>query len=524
MLAGIREWRNSFIPINRVPLDVLSLIPTHLDSQRDRFLATFVCRHWRRTFLQHGVLWAQLLLKRGEAYAKTLLARAKGSSLDISTSCNDPAGALEALYPYTQQIRSINFTFSFWEDIQRFSEANSGALPLLSSLTINVWDEFSLDHPDRMTPPSLPLFSNAVNVKDFTLRSERFPFLAHFTLPNLTTFSLLATPALKSEAGYHALELLDFLEASPTLRTVSIKIIAGMIRLHNIPPERVVVLPNVNAFSMAVDDGGSGYQLATHISCPSVKCTSLAHESFDNNVLPPVIFPPPPSWNVISRQYTTIPIDEAILEMSPDGDPIISCSLAFRSRGAAVLALEFKLLKTEDSDEDDDRIPYQDLHLATFRQATAIIRDHPFLPNVRRLLIRHRCSANGFDQHRYLASQFGGLLKSVGPLNVLEVHHCDLHVYLAPFLYLQEFNNMEEPIVYPPIKELKIYHPSRSSSYYQEECMTAIVEFARSQHARGIPFERVEFCMEKLPTGIVERLRPYVGTLDCYEEPNPEYF
>lgn len=59
-LAIIREWRNSFVPINRIPMEVLSLIPTHLSHEKDLFHATSVCRHWRRTFVQHAVLWSQL--------------------------------------------------------------------------------------------------------------------------------------------------------------------------------------------------------------------------------------------------------------------------------------------------------------------------------------------------------------------------------------------------------------------------------------------------------------------------------
>ena len=41
-LANIREWRNSFIHINRIPSDVLSLIPTHLHDQTDRFNASYL--------------------------------------------------------------------------------------------------------------------------------------------------------------------------------------------------------------------------------------------------------------------------------------------------------------------------------------------------------------------------------------------------------------------------------------------------------------------------------------------------
>ena len=39
----IREWRNTFVPINHIPLDMLSLIPTHLSSHNDHFHTIFVC-------------------------------------------------------------------------------------------------------------------------------------------------------------------------------------------------------------------------------------------------------------------------------------------------------------------------------------------------------------------------------------------------------------------------------------------------------------------------------------------------
>jgi hypothetical protein len=104
----------------------------------------------------------------------------------------------------------------------------------------------------------------------------------------------------------------------------------------------------------------------------------------------------------------------------------------------------------------------------------------------------------------------------VGPLDLLSIYGGDPHIYLTPFLDLPQFNDMEHPIVYPPIKELVISHPLMLQD--KEECITAIVEFAKSQHARGIPFDRVVFCMEKLPTAIAERLKPWVGIVDCYEE------
>ena len=100
-LATRCEWRSSFIHINHIPLDVLSLIPTHLYLQRDCFHTSFVCCHWRGTFLQHAILWSQLYLRKGEAYMRTLLERVKGSALDIITSSTTPPSAITLLFPHT---------------------------------------------------------------------------------------------------------------------------------------------------------------------------------------------------------------------------------------------------------------------------------------------------------------------------------------------------------------------------------------------------------------------------------------
>jgi hypothetical protein len=106
-LATIREWRNSFVCVNRIPLDVLSLIPIHLPSQKDRFHVSSVCRHWRKTFLQHGALWSQLFPGTNQAYMKTLLERAKGSPLDIIIGPDAAAGTVALmLYPRLRQIEA----------------------------------------------------------------------------------------------------------------------------------------------------------------------------------------------------------------------------------------------------------------------------------------------------------------------------------------------------------------------------------------------------------------------------------
>ena len=108
-LATIREWKNSFTLINRIPTDILSLIPTHLASQKDLFRTASVCRHWRGALLKNGTLLSQLFLIKGEECVSTLLERAKGSALDIVTGHRSPAGAIALICPRAQQIRRLEF-------------------------------------------------------------------------------------------------------------------------------------------------------------------------------------------------------------------------------------------------------------------------------------------------------------------------------------------------------------------------------------------------------------------------------
>ena len=509
-LANIREWRNSFIRINRIPLDILSLIPTHLSSQKDRLYASFVCRHWRRTFLQHAPLWSQLILSKGEVYAKTLLERAKGSALDIIIKSYDPAGAVILLPPHNQQIRYLEFKWGYWKDIQRFSEVNSGPLPLLHTLKIRALNETNLDgQPDVMTPPLLPLFTGAVNLKVFVLHSERFPFLNHFVFPNLTAFELSAAPGRER---FRASELLNFLEASPMLRTAQMKIIADLV-LEDVPPERVVVLPSVETFALVVNDGGPGFTIATHISCPSAKRTSFIHEKLANDTIPITIFPTSISWNTIVGQYTRSPVESVALKIGMEHDPVFTGSLIFRSSDATVLQLGFAVAASDDDEEF--QMSRDELHDEAFSQAYRTIRDHPSLAKVKRLHIHHRIRFDS-EEHIHIANEIGRLFKTLGTLDELTMYGCDLHSYVTPFFDHSNANELEQPFVFPTVKELRISHPV--SPYDKEACAIIIAELAKSQHAVGIPFEHVTVCMEKLPKSMAEMLKPWVGGVDCYDE------
>ena len=200
---------------------------------------------------------------------KTFLERAKGSPLTIISTCADHFGAIASLSSHTKRIRHLNFVHNHWAGIQRFSETLTGPLPLLYTITIDLYQD--PDDTDVTISPSVSLFSGAVNLKEFFFRSKIPPSLNCFFFPNLPEFELWTG----TEAGSSASQLLDFLDASPMLRTVSLKVID--ILPENVPQERIVVLPNVETISMLVNDGRPCYGIAAHVSCPSAKLTSFLH-------------------------------------------------------------------------------------------------------------------------------------------------------------------------------------------------------------------------------------------------------
>ena len=440
---------------------------------------------------------------------KTLLKRAKGSALYITIGWKNPIDAVALFSPHTAQVRYLSFEHNNWREVQMFSEVNSGPFPLLHTLRINAVDEW-----DEMTPPSLPLFTGAINLKEFVLQSERSPFLHHFIFPNLTTFELSACPV---EEDFRASQLLDFLEASPMLQTVHMKIM-GDISLEGFPRERAVVLPNVEIFSLIVSNGGPGYEVAARISCPSARHVSFVHERDvpDATLEEMFAFPTFVPWNAIARQHTKGPVEEVALEIKFSRDPAIACSITFQSSDATTLKLSFQI--NESDEEEEFQMSFEEMHHQVFYQASRTIRDHPLLQNVKRLDISHRALVVESDHFLRLSEEVEQLFKSVGPLEELTTFGCDLNLYFGFFPEPPESHSLT---ALPPVRRLTISHPSYKRN--KEACMAAIVELAKSRHALGIPFEHLTVCMERLPQVMAERLGPWVGVVDCREEMEPGY-
>ena len=101
----------------------------------------------------------------------------------------------------------------------------------------------------------------------------------------------------------------------------------------------------------------------------------------------------------------------------------------------------------------------------------------------------------------------------MGPLEELAVHHSDLRPYLHLFIAsVDGYIRIQEPLVFPQTKRLTISHPVYQTA---NQCAIGIAGLAKLQFALGIPFERVVTRGKEIPTGMEERLRPWVGNAEC---------
>lgn len=237
----------------------------HLASLSDRLRATFVCHSWRQAFVNSPSIWSQLSLTgtTDPHFIATLLERVKKlkkSPLDITIRYSRPPIPDEKqLSPFAHTIQNLVVKDACQGDIQSLSEALPGPLPLLRTLRIE--GNGRENHSHTPLNPTLPLFSGAVNLEDLALVTLRSSFLSQFAFKTITTLYFVC-----AWERYPISLLLDFLKASPSLQQTNMTILGNI--SCDVPPDRILVLPYVKKFSLALT---CGWELATHLACPSAE-------------------------------------------------------------------------------------------------------------------------------------------------------------------------------------------------------------------------------------------------------------
>jgi len=257
----VRSLKNTFAPINRIPSDVLSIIPDYWADEdtadEDLITLTHICRGWRKFFTSRPSLWSYLDCTSVEK-TRVYIERSKSSPLNVRLGggkcshylLND---AFLLMVPHLGRLRSLTFFGSSGGFIELVNKRFNCPAPFLEKLDI-----FFTPDPHLITTAILD--RNLSSLRELHL----FGVLTNLpwkNLTNLTRFKLCHVPS----NGISLTKLLDFFEQTPLL--TNIKLWDAFPTISDAPLGRVVCLPHLKKLNIKADPAPS--ILLEHLSIPS---------------------------------------------------------------------------------------------------------------------------------------------------------------------------------------------------------------------------------------------------------------
>ena len=246
----VHSLRNSFAPINRIPPDVISLIPDYISDEyytyRDPVLAlTQVCRCWREIFTSRPSLWTRFYFKNVDK-TRTYIQRSKTSSLKFYLCDTSRDDAFSLIIPHLHRLNSL---VVYSPTLLRHFRCH---FPLLERLDI-------CPHAYKYRELDGALFNGDLSsLRELRLSgvTTRFPWK---NLANLKDFDL------KYSRHIDLARLLGFFESAPRLSNVKLHGLNP--NSSNTPPRRIVPLRHLNTFNISMDP--SHPTLLNHLHIPA---------------------------------------------------------------------------------------------------------------------------------------------------------------------------------------------------------------------------------------------------------------
>ena len=260
--------KNSLAPINRIPPEVLSLIPDHFDeednSDRDLITLTHVCHRWRNTLTSRPSLWTKLDLMNVDK-TRTYIQRSHLSPLQVN------------LINY-QHIRYLEDAFSlFIPHIHRLKNlfVQADVLPVAFNRFRCPTPHLKVLNIDLQCQPAAILDSalfggDLTSLHQLSLKGN-ITNLPWKTLANLRGF--LFAPRHPVQVT----QLLDFFDFAPLLQTI--KLTNSFASISDAPPERIVHLHNLNRLSILAEDNPPP-TLLNHLYIPTGASVELQLSSY----------------------------------------------------------------------------------------------------------------------------------------------------------------------------------------------------------------------------------------------------
>jgi len=516
-LATIHVSMNTFPKINRLPPEVLALIPSFLTSSEDLITTTHVCRHWRKTITASPPLWSTL---DNDTMHENLVAaymdRCGGTPLDVSFSpvLTKDLQFLVKLVQHSSHIRKMRTPCVPWDHIVDISDAFKKSLPLLRDVELGV----SCDSPPPLFQRSFLAGATNLTSLDLSDCNALSGTLLHFIIPTLTHLTLSFSDPRIPMVG----EILELLRTSPLIEDLQIRadVMLDAPEESTVLPDlfQPVDLPCLRNIHFSWTTPRSQYTLLAHIRYPPDCSISMQVRSDGDISHPPQnIFPK--SWDA----FSLTDLSYVTLRMKREQSSTECVVIVKKSNGSSVFVSHLQdtsnflftdgdgnLVREVRRDRDDDHV---------FSDAITLIGKLP--PQWVRKFVLEDLSSDEmskpelFEISPALVSLIASGMPHLTTLSLVRTCVSELLRVLIPpplpLTYLPGlFDSEPTTLPCPTLEVLEMRHPSWVSQRHCPE----LLALAKARKHEGVPFERVFLCSPAVPEKLTKGLSLYVGDID----------
>ena len=513
---------NTFPKINRLPPEVLALIPSFLTSYKDLVSTTHVCYHWRNTIIASPPLWSSFDNDTmNENLVATYMDRCGGTPLDVSFSSvlSKDLQLLAKLVPHSTHIRTMRIPCVPWCHIAEISDAFDTPLPLLRDVELSIaYDSSSPRFQRSFLAGATNLVS--LHLSDYNVLSDT---LLHFIIPTLTHLTLSFGDPRIPTVG----EILELLRTSPLIEDLDIDAdtVLDATEENSGLPDRFeqVDLPCLRNVRFSWVTPRSQYTLLAHIQHP-LECSISMKVRSDSDVAQPPQNVFPKSWDGFSLANTS----DITLRMKREESSTECTVIINRSDGSSVSVSHIQdvsgYISTDDNDNpvreprrdrDDDQV---------LSDAITLIRKLP-LRCIRKFVLEdleadEMSKPESFEIPPALVSLITSEMQNLTTLTLTRTCVSELLGMLTPPpppppTYLADLFDSDvapEPTT-PPCPTLEVLEMRHTSWVASRHC-PEVLALAKARKHGGIPFERVFFCSPSAPKSMTMGLSLYVEDVD----------
>jgi len=520
-LSTIHSSMNTFPEINRLPSEILALIPSFLTEHKDLVFTTHVCRHWRNTIVASPPLWSSL---DNETMHKDLVAayidRCGGTPLDVNFSSESDKNSsfLKKVVLHSSHIRTIRIPCVPWYHIAEISDAFETPLPLLRDADLSIGYDLS---PPPFERPFLAGATNLVSLRlsDYNINSGT---LLHFIIPTLTHLSLSCSEPRILMVG----ELLEFLRNSPLIEDLQIHadVVLDASEENSTFPDRfqpvdLLCLRNIH-LNWATPR--SQYTLLANIQHPP-NCSVSMQARSDSDISQPPQNVFPKSWDAFSLPDLTcvtlrmkrerVSTECAVIVKKSNGASV-SISHLHNVDGFILVDGDGNVIREPGRDRDDNHV---------LSDAIGLVRKLP-LHWIRRFVLEdlkadEMSMPESFEVPPALVKLVCSDMPNLDTLSLTRTCVTELLNMLSPPpppppMFLA---NLFDPVVTPepcnPCPTLKVLEMRHPVWVVSRHCRSALA-LAKARMYEKVPFERVFFCSSSVPKSMALGMSSYVGNVD----------